>query len=336
MMCFCCCLNNFFLAFVFFFFFFLAHQKKFFFGFSHPPIFIPSLSLFFLSPPLFCSSGDSSVEFYNSYRIKFQVDLVKKDIITSAQLRMRKFFLQLNDTMQENVERDRHDRVDVRLITKPENYNGEEKHVHVTVGYLDVDHTGGMAVFNVTEAIIGWLNSPPHSVSHIGELELDIRLGCPQPLTNGNTFVPNYQFFENSDKDGMLILTTYQEKNTSQNARRKRQDINTNLTFCNENQFDCCLKPFRINFSRDLNWTWIIRPREIAFNYCKGECPIIDGYSTGNAQFLHQLRSRNPTAAPEPCCAANSFADIPVTVLINGNYSDRNLVDVVATSCLCR
>lgn len=279
------------------------------------------------------------MDFYNAYRIKFQVDLSNKDFITNAQLRLKKSFLQLTEQSLEAIQRSQKDRVDVRLVSRPENYDGEEKHVYITMQFLAVDDINGLAIFNVTEAVVLWLEFPTHSLSHMGELELDVRLRCPQPLTHGATFVPNFQFFESSNNDGLLVLTTYKKKNGNQPTRQKRQDINSDLTFCNENQVECCLIRFRVNFERDFNWTWVIRPKEIAFNYCKGECPIKWGLSTVHAQFLDVLRYRarhNPTAAPEPCCVPNTFADIPLAIIVRGRFSMQNLEDIVATSCACR
>lgn len=291
--------------------------------------------LLFLNFYLFIFIGNSSVDFYHSYRIKFQVDLSDKDFITNAELRLKKYFLQLPESSQGTVERLLKDRVDVRLITRPENYYGEERHVYIATKFIAVDDINGLAVFNVTEAIVLWLESSAHSLTHVGELELDVRLRCPQPLTHGRSFVPNFQFFVSSNNDGLLVLTTYKEKD----GIRQKRDINDNLIFCSENLFLCCLKKFRINFERDFNWTWVIRPKEIAFNYCKGECPIQWGISSGHAHFLDVLRQRakhNPTAAFAPCCVPNTFADIPLAIAVRGRLSMQNLDDVVATSCACR
>ena len=192
-----------------------------------------------------------------------------------------------------------------------------------------------LAVFNVTKAVVLWLESSPSQ----GELELDIQHRCPQSLMQNNIFITNFQFFENSGNDGQLILTTYKKKNGNENNRSKRQEINHDFAFCNENQVECCMKRFTINFERDFNWTWVSRPKETAFTYCKGECPIKWGIANEHAEFLSILRSRaqhNPTVAPEPCCVPNSFSDLSLLINIRGTYSLQSLNDVVATSCSCR
>ena len=114
--------------------------------------------------------------------------------------------MQLNDTLLENVRRATKDLVEVRLVTTPAHYGGREKNVHVTTEYLTVNYASRVALFNVTEAILVWLDLHPSSLLHTRELELDIQIGCSESLLNGSTLVPNYQYFEDSDNDGLLIL----------------------------------------------------------------------------------------------------------------------------------
>ena len=271
------------------------------------------------------------MEFYNSYRINFEVDLDNKDFISTAQLRLKKFFLQLNDTMLENVRRARKDLVEVHLVTTPANYGGKEKHVFVTTEYLTLDYTSRVAVLNVTEAIILWLDLPPSSL-----LELDIQIGCSGSLLNGSTLVPNYQFFEDSDNDGLLILRSYQKKNENKNNLEKKQDINEFLNFCKDNKSECCLTKYRINFELDLNWTWIARPKAIAFNYCKGDCSEETSFFTEHDKYLNAVSAKNSTFTTKPCCVPNSYADVELVFYFGGKFYHQNLVDGVVTSCKCR
>ena len=272
-------------------------------------------------------------EFCSTYRIKFQVDLTDDEFITSAQLCLRKFLLQLQETFRRTPK----EMVDVRLVTRPANLFGADKYVHIMMETLANDDISGLAVFNVTKAVIFWLESSP-SLSKMGELELDIQHRIPQSLTHSSAFIPNLQFFENSNNDGLLVLTTY-KKNSNEKNHNKRENINDDFVFCKESPVECCLKRFKVNFERDLNWTWVLRPREIAFNYCQGECPIKGRLSNEHTQLLDFMRSRTkkiPTAAPEPCCVPNSFSDTALFIIIKGIFSIQNLNNVVATSCSCR
>ena len=157
------------------------------------------------------------MEFYNTYRINFEVDLYDEDFIHSAQLRLRKFHLQLNDTQLENVRRAWKDLVEIRLVTTPANYGDKEKHVYVMVEYLTVDYTSRVHLLNMTRAIILWLDLSPSSLLHTEELKLDIQIGCSESLLNGSPLVPNYNFLEDSENDELLILTNYQKKNEKKN-----------------------------------------------------------------------------------------------------------------------
>ena len=124
--------------------------------------YVDGILLFFLHL-LLTSSGDSSMGFYNSYKMNFEMDLDDKDFIHSTQLQLRKiffFFLQLNDTLLENVSRAQKDLVEVYLVTMHANYIGKVKHVYVTREYLTVDYTSRVALLPVR--------------CHTGELELDI------------------------------------------------------------------------------------------------------------------------------------------------------------------
>ena len=286
---------------------------------------------------LLLCSGNNVSEFYNAYSIKFQVDLCDTEFISNVQLRLRKFHLQMTNNLQETVVRAPEDIIDVRLITRPENYYNESKYVHITMEHLANDDNSQLAVFNVTKGVIFWLTSS--SQSKMGELELDIQHRCPQSLSPNNIFIPNFQFFKNSGNDGQLVLTTYKKKNGNKNNRNKRQEINHDFAFHNESHVECHVKNFTINFEQDFNWTWISRPKEIAFNYCKGECPINWGLSDTHAEFRDIIRSRsqhNPTSAPEPCCVPNSFSDLYLLINIRERYSMQSLNDFVATSCSCR
>lgn len=285
------------------------------------------------------------MDFYNSYNFTFLIDLRGKDFITDAKLQLKKSLLYYNSMSSEDRIVNK-DRVDVYFITRPTaNYFGGEHYPRfTTAAFLDPADLNGLAVFNVTNAIIWWLEMQEHAISHMGEIEFEIFIRCPQPLTHGMGFIPNFQFFTESHNEGRLVITTYQDKANAlgftEHARRKRQDINDDLTFCVQDQLECCLERLRINFRRDFNWTWVIMPKEIAFNYCSGECPVEWGrLATKHAQLLDLLRyraQRNPAAAPEPCCVPNSYLSVPLAINLRGTRSMELLEDFVATTCACR
>lgn len=289
-------------------------------------------------------AANSSVDFYNTYKAKFYIDLRGKDYIANAQLHLRKSFLNSN-TLPENrvVQKDR---VDIFFITRPNDYYGEELRQFVQSVVLDPNDISGLTTINITNPIHWWLQIQENAVSHMGEIHFELNIKCPQPLTNGVHFIPNFQFFTESQlaNEGQLVITTYKGRNrgaggSNEHNRQKRQTSNNGLTFCTPTEFECCLNEMTINFKRDFNWTWVITPKEIPFNYCSGACPVHWGGSSDHAQLLEIYRSRpqrNPTAAPEPCCVPNSYAPITLGYYLKGVYKMKVFDDIVATSCACR
>ena len=278
---------------------------------------------------VFFSAGDLNVEFHNIYRVTFAFNLTDRDYITDAQLRLKRVPLEAGNIQNS--------RIDLFMVTRPENYFNEEYFRHITTVF---DRVGKMVIFNVSKAIISWLEDNPDCLS--GEIKFEIRIRCAQPLPSGVRFVPSVQFFEESNQ-GLLILTTYKDINhqlepdTVEAVRHKREDINAGLKFCGETEVRCCLTRFRIDFKRDFNWTWVIKPRDIAFNYCGGECPKLWKLSTEHAAFLDFFRAKqNPTAAPEPCCVPNSYESLSLGLYLNRKLSFEFMEHLVATACACR
>lgn len=284
------------------------------------------------------------MDFYNTYWVRFHIDLREKDFIGDAQLRLRRSLLDSSGRLSQ----DRGDRVDITFFYYPENYHdGEGVPEFITSEFIDPSSTSGLTVFNVTKAITSWLGVTDNAISHQGEIEFRISIRCPQPLAEGIGFIPNSQFFENSHNDGQLVITTYEGRNTGEGGNRKKRSSGRSeveqdqgeLVFCAEDRFECCLERLTINFKCDFNWTWVIRPQEIAFNYCRGECAVRFGAVNEHSQLLEIYRSRvlkNPTAAPEPCCVPNSYASVPLGINLGGVHSIKLLDDIVATSCVCR
>ncbi len=285
----------------------------------------------FLIPTLCYYIGDLSVDFYNVYTVKFDIDLSNREYITDAQLRLVKLPFESGNVQAS--------RIDLFMVTQPENYFNEELFRHIGGEVHYSDSINGLAVFNVSSAIIRWLEAHPTSVKD--EIKFEVRIRCTHPLTH--SFIPNVQLFEESSQ-GLLVLTTYKDINVNYPqptsapgpARFKREDINDGLTFCGPTEVHCCLTRFRIDFVRDFNWTWVY-PRDIAFNYCGGECPRRWQLSTLHAAFMDFFRAgQNPTAAPEPCCVPNSYESLTLGLYLNGKKTFDYLQDLVATSCACR
>jgi len=272
--------------------------------------------------------GDTSVNFVKTYRLKFNVSL-KFGKLIKAELYMRKQRLSLNQTKKRSLK----DRVDVLMFT----LNGDVKDgtsQYFTTKFLDAASISAQAIFNVTGAVSSHLDASP---SHTGEIILDLDFRCP---SNVSLFVPNFQFLS---KNAILRITTTKNTNSDsglplqQRRKRRQSDSDNDLPFCSGNKVGCCLRKFKINFQRDLNWTWVIYPKEMSFNYCGGLCPL-RGVSNLHTQFLALVRAvtRNPTAAGSPCCVPNTYRNQTISIVVKGIYSSIILPGVEATSCSCR
>ena len=267
------------------------------------------------------------MDFVKKYRLKFNVSLTFDKLI-KAELHMRKFRLSLNQTRK----RSSRDRVDVFSFT----IDGSVKDgtlQYFNTKFLDANSISGQVIFNTTEAVRSSLEAS--SPGHTREIILDLDFRCP---SNVSLFVPNFQLLK---KNAALRITTIKNRNKDKGLQhkrhRRRSDDDSDLEFCSGNKLGCCLRKFKINFQQDLNWTWVIRPREMSFNYCSGLCPL-RGISNLHTQFLDRFRTvtRNPTAAGSPCCVPNTYRNQTISTIVRGIFSNIELPFVEATSCSCR
>lgn len=274
-----------------------------------------------------CSYSISIEHVTDTYRIKFDIDLSNKKHVTNAEFR---FFKAKRQGFKHEDIHHPNDRVEVYSITRPNNYYGAELRQFITALFITPDKDG-YAVFNVSEVFDSWIY---HNPNRIGELELEVWIRCPEALKSGVMFTPNIQFIADNTT-AQLVLTSFSEEDSDQVEKRA---IRFRPGFCEENPnaFQCCLRPLEINFQRDFNWTWVIEPRSISINYCKGSCPHNWNFYNRHSDLITLLRLNNPAAAPEPCCVANRFERKVVLVHIEGEDVLHNLDDVAVKSCVCR
>lgn len=295
-----------------------------------------------------CFAAQSNSTYADTYQLKFDLDLQHKGEIFSAELRLYKLVqddLDVGDTYRKTL----YDRVDVylRLTDVPYNY-GEDLLLFTTA--LNVEHTtNGYVIFNVKKAIDEWIKLK-HSQS--GEIILEVQIRPPEALAPGIAFAPSIQFVADNTTTQLVIRADKDElESTGENTaitnlkdRHKRQS-NVRTQYCRNNPDvpQCCLRLLEINFERDFNWTWIIFPKSIPFNYCSGVCPIGWAITGEHSKFLTLLairsaRLNNPVAAPNPCCVPNSFYSetIAIKTLPEENPRIEVLENIVITSCVCR
>ena len=279
------------------------------------------------------------MDFYDIFAVKFSINMTGRRFITDARLSLIMSRTNVSSEILQDRPHPFDDRMDVKLITRPDNYFGEDYKRFITFMTLPANSIDGRLTINVTEAI-GWVLELTSGNSI--EIKFEMHIRCSQTLPEGTTFIPNFQLFSGSNsRAALLTISTLQSTPSFTNVRRRKRgfDINSQLTFCTANQLECCLNRLEINFERDFNWTWVIKPKQIAFNYCSGECPLRWGTETRHSQFLELYRSmvkKNPAAAAEPCCVPNRYLSVNLAVFLEGEHSMNLLEDIIATSCACR
>lgn len=222
------------------------------------------------------------------------------------------------------------DRVEVRLIVRPEHYLNQELRIFITHQLLTP--TDGYAVFDVSIAIKEWLK---RNDGLSGELELDVWIRSPEVIQIGHAYEPAIQFSLH-EQTTQLILTVYEEDKSRRQAITAGYATN-NPAKC---EFQCCWHPLVVNFRRDYNWTWITEPESIEFNFCSGSCPQNWALEGQHVRLLDIHRRRvldeNPTAAPEPCCVPDSYRKQLFVLNIKNKTEMVWVDDAVVDSCICR
>ncbi len=194
--------------------------------------------------------------------------------------------------------------------------------------------------FDVTEAVKRWRQEERSS-----QLQLEVRIRCPEDANTGLLFLPNVQFdVPNSRNKGSnnanLVIKVLTDSNDEKNnsTRTKRQNIATKKEYClaNPNEETCCLKESTINFHEDLGFDWIIAPTTFQLTYCKGLCPRVLSHGTSNLEFRGQLRTSNPTSSPEPCCVPHDTRPLTLLTRHETELVLLKLPGMIVDSCQCR
>ena len=285
--------------------------------------------------------------YVDTYQLKFELDLEDKGEVFSAELRLFKIVQDdsdLGNTYRETL----YDRVDVYLRITDVPYNWGEDLVLPITGLNVEPDTDRYVIFNVKKAIDEWIEL---THSQKGEIILEVHIRSAEALAPDVSFIPHVQFVADNTTTQLVIradsdeLESAEEETISQLKDRSRRQSNVQTQYCRENPDvpQCCLRLLEINFERDLNWTWIIFPKSIPFNYCSGVCPIGWAITGEHSKFLTLLairsaRLNNPVAAPNPCCVPNSFYTESVAIKTSPEESPRIEVldNIVITSCVCR
>lgn len=202
----------------------------------------------------------------------------------------------------------------------------------------------GWVSFDITAGIKKWLERNPDDTN----LELDVHIDTPERVNDGLLFPPVIEFdipsYRKGEHDARIYVEKLNEKErlpapSSSKRRRKRQTvegIDSDYCFDHPEETNCCIKEFTIDFYEDLGWDFVLSPASFSPNYCEGACNSLWPSATQSTSFLMQLRSSNPTAAPEPCCVAQKTKSLFVLTSIDGVIEMQEIPDLVVESCICR
>ena len=197
----------------------------------------------------------------------------------------------------------------------------------------------GYVSFNVTSALKQWLevNEDGH-----GQFYIEVKVEKLETMNDEGEVIFDQPGVEvaYTDLEGrysrttQLVLKTY-----STDDRRRRQIFDRVDPTCTETQStNCCKQNLLLDIHQDLKWDWVIRPRTLNTNYCKGMCTVDWPVATHHTwlNLLHIENSPNPTGSPAPCCVPDKF--VPVTLLIFNRTTIEliSIDDISIESCICR
>lgn len=210
----------------------------------------------------------------------------------------------------------------------------------VIVGkFVNIFHNGAQ-LFDIKTAVEQWI-----AMGTGGEINLVISTYCTSPplctqLASGGKKVESIDFIQipsSGEKAPRIILLS--STNPLEN-RSKRQTVEEGVFFCIEDQFQCCLKPFIINFVQDLGvaFSFIIDPPSYQANFCDGTCPTTTGgqLMVPSVFFFLSLLQNNPASSLTPCCAGHTYGSLPILIVNEeGIVEYKVLKNMKVLSCTC-
>ncbi|KAL8185420.1 UNVERIFIED_CONTAM: Transforming growth factor beta-2 proprotein [Gekko kuhli] len=100
-------------------------------------------------------------------------------------------------------------------------------------------------------------------------------------------------------------------------------------------QDNCCLRPFYIDFKRDLGWKWIHEPKGYHANFCAGACPYLWSSDTQHSRVLSLYNTINPEASASPCCVSQDLEPLTILYYIGKTPKIEQLSNMIVKSCKC-
>ncbi|KAK9412010.1 transforming growth factor beta-2 [Crotalus adamanteus] len=131
----------------------------------------------------------------------------------------------------------------------------------------------------------------------------------------------------------LMLLPSYRLE-SQQSSRRKKRALDAAYCFRNV-QDNCCLRPFYIDFKKDLGWKWIHEPKGYHANFCAGACPYLWSSDTQHSRVLSLYNSINPEASASPCCVSQDLEPLTILYYIGKTPKIEQLSNMIVKSCKC-
>ena len=202
----------------------------------------------------------------------------------------------------------------------------------ITAKLVDMCSPSGYISFNVTKAAIRWIEQ------RLNIVELNLTIKCMG--SSQCDLSPEHQVRFSTNSKIMqvphLVIKTYAHVTSSQSGiieKRKKRSSTPTYNFCPNTTQTCCLRRLKVNFTRDLNWTFIIAPQSMYINYCEGLCLLGTGSIPPQIEVVNGIHSNSSF---NPCCSGAEYET--QTLLVAHDIANFSLVEfpkMTAKSCRC-
>lgn len=284
-------------------------------------------------------------------RVMFDVSMFEKNASNLVKAEFRVFRLQNPKASVSEQRIELYQILKTKDVTSPMQRYIDSKVVKTRV-------EGEWLSFDVTDAVHEWLH---HRDRNLG-FKISLHCPCCTFVPSSNYIIPNkseeletrfagiddsftYSSGEKTLKSNkkkysgknphllLMLLPSYRLE-SQQSSRRKKRALDAAYCFRNV-QDNCCLRPFYIDFKRDLGWKWIHEPKGYHANFCAGACPYLWSSDTQHSRVLSLYNTINPEASASPCCVSQDLEPLTILYYIGKTPKIEQLSNMIVKSCKC-
>nr|VZI10950.1 unnamed protein product [Spirometra erinaceieuropaei] len=132
-------------------------------------------------------------------------------------------------------------------------------------------------------------------------------------------------------------------RRSTEESKKENWPTITNKCRAKGHKFKCCTQYFQLNF-KDLGWhKWIVHPKFVEPNYCRGSCQVSEHTNTPHSQMMHIYRQQNyprlsdvQREAMLSCCHPTKMASMTLLYLDKDKQIQMNtLHNIIVRECRC-